>query len=438
MAKQRVRFVSGAREKGHPQKKIEKIFDLMEQFAGYGFNKSHSAAYAYLAYVTGYLKAHYPIEFMAALLTSETGNTAKIVKYIDECREMNIRVLPPDVNSSDWTFTPDGEAIRFGLGPIKNLGQGAVEAIQEARTRVGRFRSIYQFCEEVDLNSINRRMIESMVRAGAMDSLDGTRSQFMAVIDAAMEHGQRKRKDAASGQGGLFAMMSQEEEKTSEVLPNVPDWSGMEKLKGEKEMLGFYVTGHPLDDYMDKVSELATHDSETLEAAGLARSAEVAVCGILTTIVRKRNKEGKLWATMQLEDKKGHIETMLFASQYEKNLQFLVEDKAVLVRATVLPEDSGPPRLSAQDITPLDIVRVPFATLVSIRVSLNRQNGDAAGELTELFKRKPGNTAVRLKLDRPRDFSVLLDVPEKIRPDKEFKAEVERICGPEAYEELAR
>ncbi len=438
MAKQRVRFVTGAREKGHPQKKIEKIFDLMEQFAGYGFNKSHSAAYAYLAYVTGYLKAHYPIEFMAALLTSETGNTAKIVKYINECREMNIRVLPPDVNSSDWTFTPDGEAIRFGLGPIKNLGQGAVEAIQAARSRVGRFRSIYQFCEEVDLNSINRRMIESLVRAGAMDSLDGTRSQFMAVIDAAMEHGQRKRKDAISGQGGLFATMSQEEEKTSEVLPNVPDWTAMDKLKGEKEMLGFYVTGHPLDDYMDKVSELASHDSETLESAGLARSAEVAVCGILTTIVRKRNKEGKLWATMQLEDKKGHIETMLFASQYEKNLQFLVEDKAVLVRATVLPEENAPPRLSAQDITPLEIVRVPFATLVSIRVSLNRQTGDAAGELTDLFKRKPGNTAVRLKLDRPRDFSVLLDVPERIRPDKEFKAEVERICGPEAYEELAR
>ena len=439
MAKQRVRFLEGARAKGHPQKKVEKIFDLMEQFAGYGFNKSHSAAYAYLAYVTGYLKAHFPIEFMSALLTSETGNTAKVVKYINECREMNIRVLPPDVNSSDWTFTPDGDAIRFGLGPIKNLGQNAVVAIQAARAKVGRFRSIYQFCEEVDLTAINRRMIESLTRAGAMDSLDGTRSQLMAVVDAAMEHGQRKWKDQLSGQGGLFGELSVEEETVGETLPKVPDWTPMEKLSGEKEMLGFYVTGHPLEEHLDKVSELATYDSESIEEAKLARGAEVAVCGILTGIVRKRNKEGKLWATMQLEDRKGHLETMLFASQYEKNLQFLVEDKAVLMRATVLPEEGGPPRLSAQDIIPLELARVPFATLISIRVALGRQaNGDIAKQLTELFERKPGQTAVRLRLERPRDFSLILDVAAKVRPDKEFKAEVARICGAEAYEELAR
>ena len=439
MAKQRVRFLEGARAKGHPQKKVEKIFDLMEQFAGYGFNKSHSAAYAYLAYVTGYLKAHFPIEFMSALLTSETGNTAKVVKYINECREMNIRVLPPDVNSSDWTFTPDGDAIRFGLGPIKNLGQNAVVAIQAARAKVGRFRSIYQFCEEVDLTAINRRMIESLTRAGAMDSLDGTRSQLMAVVDAAMEHGQRKWKDQLSGQGGLFGELSVEEETVGETLPKVPDWTPMEKLSGEKEMLGFYVTGHPLEEHLDKVSELATYDSESIEEAKLARGAEVAVCGILTGIVRKRNKEGKLWATMQLEDRKGHLETMLFASQYEKNLQFLVEDKAVLMRATVLPEEGGPPRLSAQDIIPLELARVPFATLISIRVALGRQaNGDIAKQLTELFERKPGQTAVRLRLERPRDFSMILDVAAKVRPDKEFKAEVARICGAEAYEELAR
>ena len=167
MAKQRERFIEGAVERGFPQKKIEKIFDLMEQFAGYGFNKSHSAAYAYLAFVTAYLKAHYPIDFMAALLTSETGNTAKVVKYINECREMGIRILPPDVNHSDWSFTPDGEAIRFGLGAVKNLGQSAVEAIGRAREETGQFRSLHQFCEKVDLGALNRRMIESLIRAGA-------------------------------------------------------------------------------------------------------------------------------------------------------------------------------------------------------------------------------------------------------------------------------
>src|SRR6266699_1122869 len=173
MAKQRDRFIKGALARGFPQKKVEKIFDLMEQFAGYGFNKSHSAAYAYLAYVTAYLKAHYPLDFMAALLTSETGNTAKVVKYINECRDMGIKVLPPDVHHSDWNFTPDGEAIRFGLGAIKNVGQSAVEAIRIARQEVGRFHSIYQFCEKVDLGAVNKRMIESFIKAGAMDDLEG-------------------------------------------------------------------------------------------------------------------------------------------------------------------------------------------------------------------------------------------------------------------------
>src|SRR5688572_26476829 len=155
MAKQRERFISGARQLGFPQKKVEKIFDLMEQFAGYGFNKSHSAAYAYLAYVTAYLKAHYPLDFMSALLTSETGNTAKVVKYINECRDMGIRVLPPDVNVSFGNFTPDGDAIRFGLGAIKNVGDGAVEKIVQAREESGRFRSLHQFCEKVDLGFVN-------------------------------------------------------------------------------------------------------------------------------------------------------------------------------------------------------------------------------------------------------------------------------------------
>src|SRR5438046_6891950 len=204
MAAQRDRFIKGAQEKGLPQRKVEKIFDLMEQFAGYGFNKSHSAAYAFLAFVTAYLKAHYPLDFMAALLTSETGNASKIAKYINECREMSITVLPPDVNSSDWNFTPvdqgDGTpgAIRFGLGAVKNLGPAAVESIRLAREQLGRFRSIYQFCEMVDLTALNRRMIESLIRAGALDSVrengNGnapSRAQLMAVGENAMEAGQR-------------------------------------------------------------------------------------------------------------------------------------------------------------------------------------------------------------------------------------------------------
>ena len=441
MTAQRQRFIKGALERGFPQKKIEKIFDLMEQFAGYGFNKSHSAAYAYLAYVTAYLKAHYPVDFMAALLTSETGNTAKVVKYINECREMGITVLPPDVNASDWNFTPDdsapnGKGIRFGLGAVKNLGPNAVEAIRVARQKIGRFLSIYEFCENVDLSSINRRMIESLIRAGAMDSLEGTRAQLFAAVESAMEAGQRVWRDRECGQGGLFGELMAEEAPADKPLPQIPDWTGREKLQGEKEMLGYYVTGHPLDHYADKIRELATHDTGSLE--GLEKGAEVALCGVLTGIQRKRNREQKPWASLQIEDRTGAVDAMVFANSYERLASQVEEDKAVLVRGLVLPEDSGPPKISVQDIQPLDTARLNLPSLISIRVWLGRNGvADKPAALNDLFRAKPGEAQVRLRLEMPRDFSVILDVPTKVRPDREFRAALEKICGPDCVEVLA-
>jgi len=401
---------AGEKPVAFPEKKVAKIFDLMEQFAGYGFNKSHSAAYAFLAFVTAYLKGHYPVDFMAALLTSETGNTAKIVKYINECREMGIRILPPDVNHSEWSFTPDGEAIRFGMGAIKNLGQAAVEAIGKAREEVGRFTSLHEFCEKVDLASINRRMIESLIKAGAMDSLDGTRSQKWAAVEGAMESGQRAQRDRESGQVGLFGEIIEAGESQAQPLPNVQDWTDKEKLAGEKELLGFWVTGHPLDRYMDKVGELATHDSSSLE--GLAKNAEVTLCGVLTGITRKRNKDGKPWCVMQLEDRTGNIESLVFATAYERIAAQVVEDTAVMVRGLVLPEENAMPKVSVQDIVSLDNVRIDMPGVISIRVWIGRDGGvDRAAALEELFKRKPGTTAVRLRLEAPRDFSA----PRQIR-----------------------
>jgi DNA polymerase III subunit alpha len=435
MAKQRERFIQGAVERNFPQKKIEKIFDLMEQFAGYGFNKSHSAAYAYLAFVTAYLKAHYPVDFMAALLTSETGNTAKVVKYINECREMGITVLAPDVNASEWSFTPDEGAIRFGLGAVKNLGQSAVEAIGRARAEVGRFTSIYQFCEKVDMGAVNRRMLESLIRAGAMDTLEGTRSQKFAAVEGAMEAGQRVWRDRECGQEGLFGEMIAEDNHTA-PLPNVPDWLEKDKLAGEKELLGFWVTGHPLDRYEDKVRELASHNTGNLE--GLAKNADVALCGVLTGITRKRNKEGKPWVVMAIEDRSGSVEAMVFASTYERLAPMIVEDEVVLVRALALPEEGAGTKLSVQDIVSLENVRVDVPTVISIRVWLGR-NGetDKAQALNELFQKKPGPTQVRFRLEAPRDFSVLLDVAARVKPDKEFRAAVEAICGAEAIEKVA-
>jgi len=446
MAAQRERFIKGALERGFPQRKVEKIFDLMEQFAGYGFNKSHSAAYAFLAFVTAYLKAHYPVDFMAALLTSETGNPAKIAKYINECRDMGITVLAPDVNSSDWNFTPitPGEegsgpgigSIRFGLGGVKNLGPSAVEAIRAAREEHGPFRALYQFCENVDLSAMNRRMIESLVRAGAMDSLEGNRAQLMAAVESAMEAGQRAQRARESGQEGLFGDAMGGEMHEEKPLPAVAEWALREKLVGEKEMLGFYVTGHPLDHYQDKIPELATHDSGSLE--GLAKGVEVALCGVITGIQRKRNREGKPWASFLLEDRTGALEALLFTTNFDRLSSMLQEDQPVFVRALALPEENAPPKISIQEIVPLEVARVPLPSLISIRVWLGRNGStDRAGSLDELFRRKRGDTQVRLRLESPRDFTVILDVPVKVRPDREFRSEIEKLCGSEAIEVLA-
>ncbi len=437
MDKQRARFIAGATAKGHSQRKVEKIFDQMAKFAGYGFNKSHSAAYAYLAYLVAYLKTHYPVDFMAALLTSETGTVAKVVKYINECREMGIRVLPPDVNESEWSFTPvrdeKGDAIRFGLGAIKNVGQNAVEAIIKARSALGRFTSIYQFCEYADMTAINRRVIESLVRAGAMDALPGTRAQLLLALDGAIEAGNRASKDRESGQVALFGGALAEDH-PEPVLPKAADWTLKEKLQGEKELLGFYVTGHPLDNYNDKIAELATHDSTNLE--GLEKGNEVALCGMLTGIQRRRNREGKPWASLVIEDRAGNVDAMVFTTKYEQLISALVEDQAVLVRGSALPEDGNPTKISVHEIVPLDVARVALPSLISVKVFVGRNGIDRAEELRKLFERKPGDTQVRLRLEASRDFSVVLDVPLKVRPDREFKAELNRICGPDMMEVL--
>jgi DNA polymerase-3 subunit alpha len=435
MAQQRERFISGATERGYPAKKIAKIFDLMEQFAGYGFNKSHSAAYAYLAYVTAYLKAHYSVEFMSALLTSESGNTDKIVKYINECREMGIRVLPPDVNQSDFNFTPSGDAIRFGLGAVKNVGQGAVEAIVAAREAGGPFTSIYGFCDRVNLGNVNRRVLESLIKAGALDETGANRAQLTEALDRALESGARASRDRAMGQHGLFGLTG-EEEKIEFPLAKLPDWTMEQKLAGEKEVLGIYASGHPLDRFKDKISDLATHFTDRLE--DLERNTPVAMCAMLTSIIRKTNRDGKYWAALKIDDGRGTADAMVFANRYEELLPALREDAAVFIRAAVLPEEGGPPKLSIQEMVKLEEARVDLPSLISIRFWLKEENStEKANALSDLFVRKSGSTEVRLRIEKPRDFSVIMDVATKVRPDREFRAELEKICGPEAMEVLA-
>jgi DNA polymerase III subunit alpha len=433
MAEQRAMFMKGALERKHPEKRAAKIFDLMEQFAGYGFNKSHSAAYAFLAYVTGYLKAHYPQEFMSALLTSETGNADKVVKAILEARSRGLQVLPPDVNNSGKNFEPDGEGIRFGLCAIKNVGASAVDRILEARDRVGRFTSLHHFCEEVEASAINRRMIESLIKAGAMDSFGAKRSQLNAIIDSAMESGAKMQRDANSAQDSLFGELLSTEAAPEVVLPNLPEISERDRLLGEKEMIGFYVSGHPLDAYADKISEVATYHSDQLEE--LKKNDPVVMCGLINSIQRKRNKKGELWALLQIEDLAGTFECMVFSTAYAAVNEFLVEDSAVKITGLAIPEEGSPKRVNVKDLVALDKVGISLKSLMGIRVVVGRNGSDEQriDQLVEIFKRRPGSCSIRLKLEKKGDFAADLDIPLKVRPDKQFQREVAELLGGDPF-----
>jgi DNA polymerase-3 subunit alpha len=432
MTAQRERFVTGAVQRGFPQKKIEKIFDLMAQFAGYGFNKSHSAAYALLAYQTAYLKTHYPVEFMAALLTSVTGNTDDVVKYINECREMGIAVEPPDINVSDANFTPHGSAIRFGLAAVKNVGHNAIESIVAARKELGRFKSIYEFCEKVDLRLLNKRVLESLIKSGAMDSL-GRRAQLMAVLDKAMDHAQKTQRDAESGQHGLFGVFQQEEMQANEDrLPDTPDWDEHTRLAAEKEILGFFITGHPLDKYREKLEEL--HALSTAEMAAMKSSTgkdeSLTTAGIITNLRVLKSKRGEFYAQGSLEDLAGSIEMLVFPEAYRKLQEKVKIEVPVLVRGGVRIEEGANPKLTVNDIISLEEVKVPLPKSLRIRIPLEKASENTVDELHLLFSQRKGEAKVLFDVEREGDFMVVMEAEGyNVLPDRSFIGRVEELCG---------
>src|SRR5271169_3208859 len=432
MAKQRERFVRGATERGFPAKKIEKLFDLMEQFAGYGFNKSHSAAYALLAYQTAYLKTHYPVEFMAALLTSVSGSTDDVVKYINECREMGIPVEPPDINVSDAYFTPHGEAIRFGLAAVKNVGHNAIDSIVAARKEIGRFTSIFQFCEKVDLHLLNKRVIESLIKSGAMDTL-GRRAQLMAVVDSAMDHAAKTQKDAALGQHGLFGVFQQDDEPhaAEKPLPNTPDWDEHERLAHEKEILGFFITGHPLEKYRDKLLDFSA--LTTNEVAGLKSSTgrdEIVIGGLLQNIRVAKSKKGDLYAQGQLEDMNGSVDVLCFADAYRRLGDKLKLTVPVLAKGGVRVEDGSNSKVMIGDITPLEQAQPKLPQHLRIKVPLENVSPATIDELYGLCRERKGDARVLFDLERKGDFTVVMEAEGyNVLPDRAFINRVEELCG---------
>jgi DNA polymerase III subunit alpha len=426
MAAQREKFLAGCLARKVPAKKAQRIFDLMAEFAGYGFNKSHSCAYALLAYQTAYLKTHYPVEFMAAMLSSETGNTEKVVKYINEARGMGITVLPPDVNSSDLSFTPVGDSIRFGLAAIKNVGENTVRGILQARESLGRFTSIFEFCESVDSRLLNKRVLESLVRAGAMDDLGAHRAQMMAAIDRSLDRAQKLQRARESGQHGLFGGASSAAPPPPEVLPDVEEWPEHEILAAEYSTLGFYISGHPLDKYAGRLKDLTAVELSTIE--GRRNGEEIVVAGIIVQTRPMRSRRGARWAILILQDRTGVIDALVFPEAFQKLEPLLKAATPLLVKGRVAVEDVGT-RLIVSDARVLDQVTDRSPSLLRVRVGIHALDTAALDRLHELFSSRPGRCRVAFELVNDDGTEATLDAGSAVQADRELVERVREICG---------
>jgi len=453
MAKQRDRFMEGAAGLGLPKEPAGEIFDQMEKFAGYGFNKSHSAAYALLAYQTAYLKTHYPVEFMAALLSSEISKPENVVKYIQECKEMGIAVEPPDVRLSGAQFTPSGDVIRFGLTAIKNVGGNAIESILSARRALeeqgAAFSNFWEFCEKVDLRQLNKRVLESLIKAGAFDSM-GTRAQLTAVVDAAIKSGQKAQKDAEQGFKfeGLFGPPAKGH--SSNDLPKVADWEEKERLDGEKEVLGFFVSGHPLDKYAEKLRNLTgvVSTATALEMKppaaprwGQQRDAsdEISIAGVLVGMrAAKSKRTEKMYAQGHLEDSYGKIEVVCFPKDYEKLADQLKTQSAVLVRGTLTGEEESAPKLAISGLQPLDEVQVKLPSGVRLRLNLEIASEELFATLKTRIASAPGPGKLMMHLEKKGQYEVVLE-PEglKVAADRTWVESVEELLGRGAVQVLS-
>jgi DNA polymerase-3 subunit alpha len=432
MAAQREKFLVGCRARKIPAKKAERIFDLMAEFAGYGFNKSHSCAYALLAYQTAYLKTHYPVEFMAAMLTSETGNTEKVVKYIHEARSMGVQALPPDVQQSGLYFTPIGERIRFGLSAIKNVGEHTAEAICAARSKGVNFQSLFGFCEAIELKFLNKRVLESLVKAGALDSLGESRARLFAGIDGALAYAAKKHQEKSVGQGGLFLTRSHSASLAPVEHPSLPDaddWTEEQQLAGEYSVLGFYTSGHPLDKYAGRLKDLDAVELSSME--GRRNNEDVVVAGIIVQTRPMRSRRGARWAILTLQDRSGVVEALVFPEAFQKLEPILKSATPLLVKGRVAVEDIGT-RLIVSDARALDQVAERAPGVLRVRVDLRAMDTGALDRLQELFRRCPGRCRVAFELVKEDGTEATLEAGSAVEADREFVERVREICGSES------
>jgi DNA polymerase III subunit alpha len=432
MAAQRAKFMSGCANNKIPEKKGERIFNLMEEFAGYGFNKSHSCAYALLAYQTAYLKTHFPVEFMAALLTSETGNAERQIKYINEARGMSISILPPDVNESDLYFTPVSEAIRFGMAAIKNVGENTAKAIRESRLSQGEFKSLYEFCERIEPRFLNKRVFESLIKSGAMDSL-GARESMLASVDDALTALQRAARAKESGQHGLFFGGGSAAETHVEFeLREANPWSEEERLTGEYAMLGFYVSGHPLERYASRLQDLKTMTLGEVE--GQRNGKEVTVAALIVGVRPMRSRKGARWAIYTIQDMTGIQEMLAFPEAFGRLEQMLKPRVPLLLKVRVQVEESGT-RLSLQEARSMEGLADPQTVAsLCIRMHMEDLSEELLDRLQEILAAHPGRNPVIVGLSAQDGAVATLELRERVKRCTEVVTAIRELCGEESID----
>jgi DNA polymerase-3 subunit alpha len=430
MKKMKSLFLEGCAQNKIPARKAEDIFDLMEKFAGYGFVRSHSAAYAMLSYQTAYLKAHVPVAFLAASLTSEITDTSRIVILVEEARRLGVPILPPDVNASRSFFAIEGDGIRFGLAAVKNVGKGSVDAIVEARERGGAFTSIGDLCRRVDHRAINRRVLESLVQAGACDGLGGDRAQLHEAAADSIARAQgvarRVNQEQVALFGGEHAI-----EVADPPLPAVPPWSLLERLRREREVLGFYLSDHPLAPYRGIVRARRTHEASRLRELGEGR--EAAVIGIVSAIKTISDRNGRPMAFVTMEDFSGSVELTVFADLYERHRAALMQGAVLEVRGRVDARDEEAPKMVLQS---LRAVAAPDpAGPAAVHIDLGEDPASVSLEwVREILSRHPGESPVYFHYrERPNVPATSIRVRRYlVRPDEMFLAELRERLGARA------
>jgi DNA polymerase-3 subunit alpha len=430
MAQQKLRFLDGCRQNAINPKKAEYIFELLFKFSDYGFNLSHSAAYALISYHTAYLKTHYPTEYMAAVMTNEMLNTDKILVYMNDCKEMGIEVLPPDVNGSESAFSVVGDRqIRFGLTAVKNVGEGAIEVMIAARQAGGTFCSLIDFCERVDMRRVNRRVVESLVKCGAFDRIRPERHLLWAVLDTVLQRAASHHKEVASGQSNIFDLFGTAAERPQDpVLESTPPWPEATRLEYEKEALGFYLSGHPLHEYVPLLKTYASHGSKALQE--LTAKREVRVGGVAATLKEITTKKGDRMAFMGLEDLEGIVEVVVFSDVFAASVEKIKSGRPLLVTGTAEPGEETV-KLLATDVMYLDEVTSRLTKSAHFRVKASLNDAQHLHSLKGILAQYRGDCPVFLHVVIPDQSETVMALPKElgVAPSRELMQSVNQLFG---------